>query len=67
VLAAPTIARSTPGLVSQDRFQFGASKKEGHNIAAKGAAFRNKSTVRWWSKAVTFISLLARAAFPRAY
>jgi len=43
------------------------AKRKGTTLLLKGWPSRSKSTVWWWSKAVYFISLVARAAFPRAY
>jgi hypothetical protein len=42
------------------------AKRKATTLLLKGSPARSKSTVRWWSKAVNFISLLARASFPRA-
>ena len=53
--------------MSQDRFQFRARKRKGHNIAVKGVAFPRQVDGQMVEQGCELISVLARAAFPRAY
>jgi len=51
-------------LVSQDRFQFGASKKEEHNIAVKGVAFPQQVDGQMVEQGCELHLLISPCCFP---